>query len=167
MPVPRLLRTVAALLLAGTALASCGSDPAPQRGPTAGAYATVVRWFVDRSGTQTTAAEDDDVDETTVVFVEPRGEGMTFGVDMQAEIIEATEPFADLRFIDDRAEALDDEGLVRDGSIFLALGPSTPKGSSTTIECDEISSDASSRPLVFELRWRRDEWVLAGPPSGT
>ena len=161
----RLRGLVAVLLIVAAVLGSsaCGADPEPEQGSAADAYAVVVGWFVDAAATGTTLEEDG----TTMVFVEPRGDGMTFGVDMQAEIISATKPFADVRFIDDRAEALDEEGVVREGSIFLALGPSSPRGGATTIECDDIASEDRRRSLVFELRWRGGEWVLAGEPAVT
>ncbi len=79
---------------------------------------------MDRSGAES---------ERPVVFIEPRGEGLDIGLDTQAAVISASEEFAEVRFIDDRSEALDDEG-VRNGGIFIALGPGTQERDLLVVE---------------------------------
>ena len=135
-------------------IASCSPNETTSTGDVADAYAVVVRWFTDRL-----VAED----EPPVVFVESRGEGLAIGLELQAAIVAATEDFAKVRFIDDRSEALDSDG-VRDGGIFLALGPAVADGSMLEIECDEIVSATADTGWTFQLVYRDQTWELRRDP---
>lgn len=148
--------------------AACASTPRSARDDRAGAYAVIVRWFVDHAG--------GDAAERRLVFVQPRdegdgggeseGEGVTIGLETQAALISGTIEFADVRFIDDRSEALDDDG-VRDGGILLALGPGDPIGNRVTIVADEITSDSVAETRTFELVVRGGEWSLSAEPTSS
>jgi hypothetical protein len=135
-------------------LGACSSDGAPERGSTADAYAVVIRWFVDRSGSD---------EERPLVFVEALGEGVGIGLETQAAVVSSTDEFAEVKFIDDRSEALGDDG-VRDGAIFIALGPAVESRRSATIESAEIMSDSKSIGWTFNLISRAGVWTLAGDP---
>ncbi|HUC32982.1 MAG TPA: hypothetical protein VMS14_06240, partial [Ilumatobacteraceae bacterium] len=65
--------------------------------------------------------------------------------------------------IDDRSEALDSDG-VRDGGIFLALGPAVADGSMVEIECDEIVSATADTGWTFQLVYRDQTWELRRDP---
>lgn len=151
---PRALAALAVVAL--LAMVGC-SDERPKNKPEdlPAAYAEVIRFFVERADLE---------DETPTVFVEPLGEGLGIGLDTQASIVSATEEFADVRFIDDRSEALDDEG-VRDDGIFLGLGPAVMERRLLRIDVDEIRSDDAETSWAFELEHDGDQaWVLTSPP---
>ncbi len=99
--------------LTASLISGCTSDGPAERGSTADAYALVLQWFVDRSESEV---------DPPLVFVEALGEGVSIGLDTQAAVLSSTVDFAEVRFIDDRSEALSD-GVVRDGGILIALGP--------------------------------------------
>jgi hypothetical protein len=150
----RLLGCVVAavVLLAG----ACASNDDPtSEGQVADAYGHVIRWFVERRASEA---------DQQLVFVEALGEGVGIALDTQAAIVESTQSFADVRFIDDRSEALDADG-VRDDGILLALGPAVVDGNSAVIECDEVQSETALISRSFDLRHVGDEWSLRGDPT--
>jgi hypothetical protein len=147
-----------AAVVVGVALlaAACGSDGEPtNEGSTHDAYAAVIRWFVDRLPGDA---------EQHVVFIEARGEGVGIDLDTQAAVVEVSQPFADVRFIDDRSEAIDADG-VRDGGVLLGLGPVVVEARTAVIEADEIVDEDTVVSRRFELRLVDDEWVLPGEPA--
>jgi hypothetical protein len=145
---------VAAVMVSMSACAD--DDEPPSEGSTHGAYATVIQWFVDRAPGEP--------DQQVVVFVEARGDGVGIDLDTQASVVESTQSFADVRFIDDRSEALDSDG-VRDEGILLALGPVVAEGNSAVIEADELLDDESVTSRRFELRLVDGEWARRGEPA--
>lgn len=152
-------RQVGALLACAWALfacliAGCSSESSTDGGSTADAYAVVIGWFVDRSSSE---------GERPLVFVEALGEGVGIGLDTQAAVVSSTEEFAEVRFIDDRSEAFDGE-VVRDGGIFLALGPAVGSDRSSTIEAVEIESESETASWTFDLVTRAGVWGLRGDP---
>ena len=137
-------------------VAACGSADEPATvGSTHEAYATVIRWFVGRMP--------GDADRP-VVFVEARGEGVGIDLDTQASVVDSTQSFAEVRFIDDRSEALDSEG-VRDGGILLALGPVVAEANTAVIEADELLDEDRVTSRHFELHASDGDWVLQGEPT--
>lgn len=139
------------LMLLATA---CTSRTPEQQGSTSDAYAVVLQWFAKNAATAL---------ERPVVYVEARGEGLGVGLDTQAAIVASTADFADVRFIDDRSEALDSDG-VRDGGVFVALGPLIDDGRDFTIECDQILSEDASIVWTFSLSYSGEVWSLTAPP---
>lgn len=150
----RVRSAFAAVACVALILSACSSDDAPKRGSTADAYAVVIRWFVDHSGSD---------QERPTVFVEALGEGVGIGLDTQAAVVSSTGDFAEVKFIDDRSEALSDEG-VRDGGIFIALGPAVESERSVTIDAAEIESDTESIGWTFDLISRAGTWTLTDDP---
>jgi len=153
-----LAKLTLALLL--TAIASCGSkgDTEPH-GDTADAYAIVVRWFVDNY-----ASIDADADVKQVVFVEALGEGVGIGLETQVAFVAASDSFADVRFIDDRAQAMDGDN-VRDDVILLAIGPAITDGTMAIIECDQVLSEGNVLSWTFNLVYSAELWTLTSAPS--
>src|SRR5688572_4444459 len=132
------LRWLAATSIALLFAAACSPDKSGSESDVAGAYARLIQWFVDRTEP---APDDEGERDPVVVFVEARGEGFNVGLSMQAAIIARAEPFATVRFIDDRSEALTDgDAPVQDEGLLLALGPAKEHGSKVVIECDEFVS---------------------------
>lgn len=154
---PRGRRLLGSMLLALSAVlgAACGDDP--ETPGSAAAYATVITWLVDRD------AAVDEQDPT--VFVIPQGEGFAIGLQLQADIVKLLADVADVRFVDDRAEALDGEGRPLDGGRLLAVGPAAEDGARVHIQVDEVLEGDRTRSWRFTLRPRGGEWRIAGSPS--
>ena len=122
-------------------------------------YETIVRWFSERSP--------DDPDPLPV-FIESRGEGASIELDVQAELIQSTQDFATVKFIDSREEALvtNDDGtvVVADGGILVRLAPVIEEGRKVRLDVDVHQSDENFTTMQFTLNLDNDEWVLEEPP---
>lgn len=148
------------------ALGACGeSSPASPRVRAAAVYDTVIRWFV----TETTAGMPEPP-ETIPVFVEPRGEGAIIKLEVQADVVSRLQDAADVRFVDDREEALgtDDDGaaVVVDGGILLRLSPVVEEGDRVTLEVDQWLQERLNTYL-FTLTRVDDLWTIVGEPQLT
>ena len=124
-------------------------------------YDEVVRWLVDDAGGAT-------AEEPMAVFIEPRGEGAAISLDVQAELIEATEDVADVRFLDERAEGLvevDGTLVVKDDGILIRLGPVIEDDSHVLLDVDIWESEDTFREVRFELRRSGAVWSVQGPPE--
>ena len=160
--VVRTLRSLAALLGVCLVTVACTSlSPSKERASEV--YVTIVQWF----------AEQQPADQPLKVFVEPRGEGSSISVDVQAEVITALEDVATVRFIDARDEALEDFGdgvlVVRDRGILLAFDPVPNDVDDVAVEVNQYLDDALVRTFRFELsrvgdQWRVDEHTFVDEP---
>ena len=142
-------------------LAAC-SSPSPENPEVrAGAvYDTIVRWFAQSSA--------DDPDPLPV-FIEPRGEGASIQLNVQAELIKSTQDVATVRFIDAREEALitKDDGtvVVADGGMLLRLSPVVEVGKQVSIDIDIHDHDDQFKTLQFVLDQVNDKWQIELPPT--
>ena len=122
-------------------------------------YDSIVRWFAQSSA-------DDPV--PLPVFIEPRGEGASIQLDVQAELIKSTKDIATVRFIDSRDEALvtNDDGtvVVADGGILIRLAPVVEEGQQVRIDVDVHEHDEQFRTMQFNLDHVADQWVIHEPP---
>jgi hypothetical protein len=121
-----LRRVVVAIVLCGALLAGCGDDDGSRDSRVADAYIVVVEWVL----AEPEFAPDPTLEEMSPVFVESLGPG-EIDLDVQVEIVRHFEPVADIRFLDIRAEALDESEAgapVRDGGLLLGLGPVPAEG---------------------------------------
>jgi hypothetical protein len=124
-------------------------------------YDEVVRWLVDDAGGAT-------AEEPMAVFIEPRGEGAAISLDVQAELIEATEDIADVRFLDERIEGLvEEDGVlaVKDAGILIRLGPVDEDDSHVLLDVDIWESEDTFREVRFDLRLSGNTWSVQGPPE--
>jgi hypothetical protein len=141
-------------------MAAC-SSPSPENPQVrAGAvYDTIVRWFADQSANDP---------EPLPVFIEPRGEGASIGLDVQAELIKSTQDVATLRFIDSRDEALitKDDGtvVVADDGVLLRFAPVVEEGDKVRLDIDVHDHDDVFKTLQFELDQVNDRWRIAKQP---
>jgi hypothetical protein len=141
-------------------VAAC-SSPSPENPQVrAGAvYDTIVRWFADKSTTDP---------DPLPVFVEPRGEGASIGLDVQAELIKSTQDVATVKFIDSRDEALitNDDGtvVVADGGVLLRFAPVVEKGDKVRLDIDVHDHDDQFKTLQFDLDQVNDKWVIDKQP---
>jgi hypothetical protein len=147
-----------AAFLATTAACSSPSPENPQVRASA-VYDTVVRWFAARS-----TADPDPLP----VFIEPRGEGASIELDVQAELVKSTKDVATVRFIDTRAEALvtKDDGtvVVADDGTLIRLAPVVEEGKKVRLDVDVHDHDEQFQTLQFSLDLVKEHWVIANQP---
>ena len=149
---------LAAILLI---LVSCSGPSAATPEARAGAvYDTIVRWYATKS-----AADPDPLP----VFIEPRGEGASIRLDVQAELVKSTKDVATVRFIDSRDEALvtkeDGTVVVADGGVLLRLAPVIEQGNKVQLDVDVHDHDDVFRTMQFDLTLVSEQWVIDAPPA--
>jgi hypothetical protein len=142
-------------------LAACSaSSHATSAARAEAVYDSVVRWFASSS------ASDPD---PLPVFIEPRGEGASIQLDVQAALVKSTKDLATVRFIDSRQEALvtNDDGtvVVADGGILLRLAPVVEDGDEIQLDVDVHDHDEQFRTLQFDLRLVDEQWVVDQTPK--
>ncbi len=142
-------------------MAACSSEPpATQKVDAAAVYETVIGWFAD-------AKPDDPA--PLPIFVEPRGQGTSIALDVQAEVVKSTTAVATVRFIDTRDEALtkDDTGtaVVADNGILIRLAPVADTGSAVRLDVDVYEQDEQFHTLQFNLRLSGDQWTVTASPA--
>ena len=140
--------------------AACSSPSAENPQVRAGAvYDTVVRWFAARSPSDP---------DPLPVFIEPRGEGASIELDVQAELVKSTKDVATVRFIDSRDEALitKDDGtvVVADDGILIRLAPVVEEGKKVRLDVDLHDHDQQFKTLQFSLDLVSDKWVIKDQP---
>jgi hypothetical protein len=155
------VRTRGLVLAAMVSLTAACSSPSPENPQVrAGAvYDTIVRWFADKSTTDP---------DPLPVFVEPRGEGASIGLDVQAELIKSTQDVANVKFIDSRDEALITNGdgtvVVADDGVLLRFAPVVEKGDKVRLDIDVHDHDDHFKTLQFDLDQVNDKWVIDQQP---
>jgi hypothetical protein len=148
-----------ALGLPVVAVTSCSDEDQVRAGAV---YVGVITWFAnDRA----------DDPEPLTVYVEPRGEGTSIALDVQAEVVSSAEEVASVRFIDTRDEALtsDDDGttVIRDEGILIRLGPVLEEGRRVTVDVDRFIDEETDERWSFSLFATGDSGrVLGAPPPG-
>ena len=151
-------RGIAAWLLIAAAVACSSSSESEIRA--SAVYEGVMRWL---------AAEHTFDPDPLPVFVEPRGEGTSIDLAVQAEVVESAADVADIRFIDTRDEALstDDETgtvVVRDDGMLVRLGPVLEEGRRVTLDVDVFVNEETDLTLRFSLLATGDQWRVLGDP---
>ncbi|MGB8861694.1 MAG: hypothetical protein WCC60_20740 [Ilumatobacteraceae bacterium] len=154
----RVVRSIVLLVGLGWVSVSC-TPLSPSKERASDVYAAVIRWF---------AAQHDPA-VALKVFVEPRGEGSSINVDVQAEVVTAVEDVAVVRFIDTRDEALEDDSsgllVVRDEGVLIAFGPVQNDAAAVTLEVDQYLSETMLRTFRFDFSHQSDGWVIKGRTS--
>jgi hypothetical protein len=160
--VVRVFLACALALLVGAGFAGCstfGDARTDEQDRAAQVYEAVLRWFVPSP----------QPDRKAVIFVEPRGEGTSIGLNVQSEVIRAVDDIADVRFIDSHDEALDkdDHGVphVKDGGLLLRLGPVAETGSPVDIDVDQFLGAEDYASLRFVVREADGSWDVEGQPE--
>jgi hypothetical protein len=152
-------RILLAAIVSLTAACSAASPENPEVRASA-VYDTIVRWFAQSSP--------DDPDPLPV-FIEPRGEGASIALDVQAELIQSTKDVAIVKFIDSRDEALvtNDDGtlVVADSGILIRLAPVVEEGKRVRIDVDVHEQDEKFRTMQFNLDLVGGEWVIRESPK--
>lgn len=152
-----------ALLGVSMSTACAGSSPDDTGQRAASVYVEVVRWFADRSS---------DDPEPLPVFVEPRGEGASLPLDVQADVVNETQDIAEVRFIDARDEALTDgedgHTVVVDDGVLIRLAPVVEEGDRVLLDVDVHEVDDDFVTMQFDIRRgggdNGDEWRISESP---
>ena len=153
-------RPAAAIAVAALVLAGCAGEVASQDDRESDIYAVALAWIVSRPGVA-------DAEEDRPVYIEHLGpDGIP--LDVQVELIEHFDAAeVELRFVDARAEAVDetiDEMPVRDGSVLVGLGPiSDDQPTELRAELYRDLDDITA--FRFTLRRVGEEWELAEAPE--
>lgn len=161
MLVVRSCRVALVVLLGIVSVGAC-AEPSSEDGSkrAASVYSEVVRWFADRSA--------DDPDPLPV-FVEPRGEGASVPLGVQADLVNDVKDVADVRFIDTRDEALveDDQGrlVVADDGLLVRLSPVVEDGDRVFVDVDVHDVDDEFRTMQFDVRRSGDRWKISATPD--
>jgi hypothetical protein len=146
-------------------LAGCGSSSDAEDSRPADVYvATIQRVLADESPSNGT-------DELPVVYVVPLGEN-AIDATVQAEVAGDLREAADVRFADERSEALDEDEPgqpVRDDGLLIAIGDVPERGNPVEVEVEIYRSEADSSSRLFTVSRRGSHWtvrsttVVSGP----
>lgn len=152
-------RLIAACVLLALPAAACSNSSESEIRASA-VYEGVMRWL---------AAQSLADPEPLPVFVEPRGEGTSIDLEVQADVVESSADVADVRFIDTRDEALvtDDETgtvVVRDDGVLIRLGPVLEEGQRVTLDVDVFVNEEIDQTLRFSMLATGDQWRVLGDP---
>ncbi len=148
------LAAVAALLVAG----AC-SDDDPDTVDGSAREAAVIEAVV-RSVAPEPASTDDD--STPVVYV-VAADGREIPIDVQATVAAAFVDEVDLRFADDRSEAVDDgaDGVpVLDDGTLVAIGEVPERGSVIEVPVERYVSELDNDVMVVTLRFADPDWTV-------
>ena len=141
-------------------LAACSApSPATPQARASAVYDSIVRWFAQSKA---------DDPSPLPVFIEPRGEGASIKLDVQAELVKSTKDVATVRFIDTRDEALvtnqDGTVVVADGGMLVRLAPVVEVGNTVKLDVDVHDHADVFRTMQFDLKLVGDKWEMARPP---
>jgi hypothetical protein len=101
-------------------------------------------------------------DELPVVYVVPVGE-TAIDASVQADVADAFHERADVRFADERSEAIveDEEELpVRDEGVLVAIGDIAESGEPIEVEVEVYRSVDDSSRWVLTLARRSSQWTV-------
>ncbi len=147
-----------ALAVAVTAvtMAGCGSSSdAEDARPEEVIVATIERVLADESP----STEPDDL---PVVYVVPLGEN-EIEATVQAEVAGELRHVADVRFADDRDQALDEDDPgkpVLDDGVLVAIGDVAERGNPVEVEVEIYHSEDDWSSLLFTVSRRSSHWTV-------
>lgn len=101
-------------------------------------------------------------DELPVVYVAPVGDS-DIDAPVQAEVAAELRDQADVRFADDRSEAVleDEDGMpVRDEGTLIAIGEVPAEGQPVDVEVEVYRSAEDSSKMVFTFAPRSSRWAV-------
>jgi hypothetical protein len=101
-------------------------------------------------------------DELPVVYVVPVG-ASEIDATVQAEVAGELRDLADVRFADERSEAVeeDEDGMpVRDDGTLVAIGEVPTEGEPINVEIEVYRSAEDSSHFVFTFASRSSQWVV-------
>jgi hypothetical protein len=139
-----------------TILAACGdSSEAEMSRPAQIFVATIQQVLADENPAAGT-------DDLPVVYVEPLGDE-EIDATVQADTANELREVADVRFADERSEALDEDepGMpVRDDGILVAIGDLPDEGDPVDVEVETYRSEDDLSTAVFSFALRSSGWTV-------
>lgn len=154
-------RLAAVFAVAGVLLGCVNSTDGDDTARNAAVYRSVIADVVDRSGVAL-----DDVDDLPVMFIEAfDADGIA--LEVQVEVVSSFAEEYEIRFIDDRDEAIDtdlDDLPVSANSLLIGLGPIVLDGTVDVRSELYLSIDAVSA-YRYTLAGRDDRWAVVGAPE--
>ena len=161
------MRWVAAVVVVtSAACSSTAIDPGADAGDdrAASVYRPILEWILDG---EPGIGGDEPAD--WVLFVASRSESV-IDIDVQAAVYADLEEVVEVRFIDDRAEAVDDElenRPVRDLGLLIGLGAVPPEGSTIEVYADRYREVGEVDAWQFTVSRPDGSWELVGEPAAT
>lgn len=139
-------------------LAACGDDPkdASRDGRV---YGAVVRALV--------PVPDDASDVGIDIYVVAADEDTSIPIGVQAETIDELDEYSNVRFVDDRDEAIavDEPGLpVRNDGVMIVVGEVPERGERITIETQRYVSEADATDFTLSVEQQGQRWEVPSPP---
>jgi len=154
-------RMAAVVAVAGALIGCVNSTDGDDTARNAAVYRSVIADVVDRSGVAL-----DDVDELPVVFIEAfDADGIA--LEVQVEVVSSFAEQYEIRFIDDRDEAIAtdlDDLPVSANSLLIGLGPIVLDGTVDVRSEVYLSTEAVSA-YRYTLAGRDDRWPIVGTPE--
>ena len=155
------LRLVTVFALAGALSGCVNGTEVDNTARNAAIYRSVIADVVDRSGVDLDGSED-----LPVLFIEAF-DANGIALEVQVDVVNSFIEQYEIRFIDDRDEAIvtDLAGLpVRANSLLIGLGPIVLDGTVDVRSELYVSADAVSA-YRYTLAGRDDRWVTVGVPE--
>ena len=148
------MAAVAALLVAG----AC-SDDDPDTVDGSAREAAVIEAVVRSVAAAPTNTEEG---STPIVYV-VAADGRTIPIEVQAAVAEAFVDEVDLRFADDRAQAIDDDAEqmpVLGAGTLVAIGVVPESGMVIDVPVERYVSDSDSELMMVTLRFADPDWTV-------
>jgi hypothetical protein len=146
----------ASVAVTAGAIAGCGSSSdAEESRPVEVYVATIERVLSDESPSL-------EPDELPVVYVVPLGEN-EIDATVQAEVASELRDVADVRFADERDEALDEDEPGRpvlDDGVLVAVGDVAERGNPVEVEVEIYRSEDDSSSRLFTVSRRSSHWTV-------
>jgi hypothetical protein len=147
---------VAAVAVASAVGAGCGGSGGEELSRDAQVYVAAIRDVLAEEPAP------DDPDVLPVVYVVGVGEER-IAADVQAEVAAELHDDADVRFADERSEAvMKDEAdePVRDDGVLLAVGALAAEGDPVELEVEVYRSDVDSSNVVLTIEGGASQWTV-------
>jgi hypothetical protein len=141
------------------AAGSCGSGAPSEHEREANVYAAVIRALAP-DGPADLGAETEELER--VVYAGSLDEENAIPLEVQAAVVEMLEDFATIRFVDEKAEAIDEtedgEPVLEDGVLVL-LG-AVPAGRSPSVDAERYVDLDNDEQFQVSLERSNDEWSI-------
>jgi hypothetical protein len=157
-----MLRRLTPLLAITLAAVSCGSDGTSATDREADVYVTLIRALApSEPGERVPSDRIDEFDR--VIFVGSLDEQQAISLEVQAAVVEQLEEFATVRFVDERAEAIDhtdDRDPVLEDGVLVLLGP-VPSGRTPSVDTERYVDIDDSVHVRVTLEPADGDWEVA------
>jgi hypothetical protein len=141
------------------AAGSCGSGGPSEHEREANVYAAVIRALAP-DGSADLGAETEELER--VVYAGSLDEENAIALEVQAGVVEMLEDFATIRFVDEKAEAVDEtedgEPVLEDGVLVL-LG-AVPAGRSPSVDAERYVDLDNDEQFQVSLERSNDKWSI-------